>query len=45
MEEVALKLLEFKDINYNWVGNYNNSALTYACGYKIEKVALKLLDF
>ena len=34
MEEVALKLLEFKDIKpsiYNQVNNDNNSALIFAC--------------
>jgi hypothetical protein len=31
MEEVALKLLTFKDIDYNLLTKHNNSALIYAC--------------
>jgi proline dehydrogenase len=45
MEKVALKLLEFENINYNQVNNHNNSALKYACENNMEKVALKLLEF
>jgi ankyrin repeat protein len=45
MEEIALKILNFQDINYNQVDNHNNSALIYACLHDMKKVALKLLEF
>jgi hypothetical protein len=38
MEEVALKLLEFKDIKpfiYNQIDNDGNSALIFACCYNV----------
>jgi hypothetical protein len=31
MEEVALKLLEFEDINHDYITEDDNTALIYAC--------------
>jgi hypothetical protein len=31
MKEVALKLLDFEDINYDYITEDDNTALIYAC--------------
>ena len=45
MKDVALKLLDFKDINYDYITEDNNTALILACKNEIKEVALKILSF
>jgi ankyrin repeat protein len=45
MKEVAIKLLEFEDINYNNIDDNKNTPLIYACINNMKEVALKLLIF
>lgn len=44
IENVALKLLDFDDIDYNKIDEFGDIALTYACEYNMKKLALKLLE-
>ena len=45
MKDVALRLLEFENVNYNHIDNYGNTALIYACKNNMKDVALRLLEF
>jgi ankyrin repeat protein len=44
MTDVAVKLLEKPDINYQQVADNNRTALLYACKNKMTEVALRLLE-
>ncbi len=44
MTEVAIKLMDKQDLNYNQINKYNNTAFSFVCRNNLEKIAIKLLE-